>query len=198
MKKTVIAISRQVGSGGRTIGRKTAEKLGYACYDRELIAQIAKDSGFTDTEILEMADDSPRKTKLGYMLTEGRDIYGMTLSDHLWQSQIRVIRRLADQGPCVLVGRCADYLLHDRENCLKVFIHAGDDVRKKRLIEVHGDDPKNIDRELKNMDRRRRVHYELYTAQDWGDADNYDLCLDSGRLGIEKCADLIAEAVHRS
>ena len=122
----------------------------------------------------------------------GRDRDGQSAADKMWLAQKKVITDLAESEPCVIVGRCADYILKDVADCLTVFIHASDEQRAERIVSVYGQREESPVQRLHDMDKKRRAYYELYTGVSWGMADNYELCLDSGRIGINECVDLIA------
>lgn len=192
MAKTIITISREFGSGGRTIAKMVAEQLGIPCYDKELIEKIAEESGYEKDFVAKSADEAPGKNFFSYTFV-GRDAHGLSLNDYLWQAQCKVIYDLAEKGSCVIVGRCADYLLRDRSDCLKVFIHADPKKRAERIVQKYGQTQFAPTRRLKEKDRKRSIHYNYYTDQEWGKAQNYDITLDSGTLGLEQCAKLIAE-----
>lgn len=190
MKHRIITISREFGSGGRTIGKKVADKLGIPCYDSELIHQLAQQSGFTESYVEDAGEHAPRD----YMsLAFSTRAFGMSSSDYLWGLQEKLILQLAEQGPCVIVGRCADYILRDAADCLTVFIHASVEYRAKRIVQVYGEREESPEQRLKDKDKRRAAYHRFYTDQKWGDAKNYHLCLDSGELGIDRCVDLIAQ-----
>ena len=189
MKNRVVTISREFGSGGRTIGRKLAEELGIPCYDAELIQQLARESGFSESYIRDAGEYAPG----GYLSLLSNRAFAPTNEDVLWELQYQVITELAEKGPCVIVGRCADYILRDTADCLKVFVHADMTFRAKRIVEVYGEREQTPEQRLKDKDKRRAAYHRFYTNMKWGHAQNYHLCLDSGVLGIDKCADLIAE-----
>jgi len=186
----VITISREFGSGGRTIGRKVAEKLGVPCYDAELIQKIAEESGYTADYIREESEYAPG----GWLSTVFTDrTMGLTNQDKLWNIQSRVIEELAEKGSCVIVGRCADYILRDKANCLNVFIHANIEKRAERIVKEYGERDETPEQRLKEKDKRRAAYHRFYTDMKWGNAQNYHICLDSGELGIEKCIELISQ-----
>ena len=187
----VITISRQFGSGGRTIGRQVAAKLGIPCYDHELIDQLAEKSGFAKEYIQERGEYTERGGWLANALS-GRAAGGMTNQDHIWIAQRELILELANKGPCVIVGRCADYILKDHADCLNVFIHASLEQRAERIVKLYGERPESPEKRLKDKDKRRRAYYQFYTDTDWGKAENYHVALDSGALGVDKCVELIA------
>lgn len=194
MAAKIITISRQFGSGGRTIGRQVAERLGIPFYDKELVDQIAVESGFSPSFVEENGEHSPTRSRLAYAFSQQGVpgvMNGMSMADFLWSIQCQVIMQLADQGPCVIVGRNADYILKDRKDCLDVFIHADMDFRTDRIVRLYGESEKSPEARLNEKDKRRMINYQHYTGRTWGQASNYDLCLNSGRLGIDACVDLI-------
>ena len=186
----VITISRQFGSGGRTIGRQVAQKLGIPCYDQELMEKLAEKSGFTPDYIKERGEYTERGGWLANALS-GRIGGGMNNQDHIWIAQRELILELANQGPCVIVGRCADYILKDQADCLNVFIHASMEHRAKRIVEQYGEREDAPEKRLRDKDKRRTTYYQFYTDTEWGRAENYHIALDSGVLGIDKCVELI-------
>lgn len=191
MKNRVITISREFGSGGRTIGKEVAAKLGIPCYDQELIAKIAEESGFTKEYVAERGEYSSHGSWFFNVLSD-RDYNGHSNQDDLWNIQRKIIRDLAEQGPCVIVGRCADYILEDHADCLKVFIHSDMDKRAKRIVEQYGESPVAPEKRLKDKDKRRAAYYQFYTDKKWGAVENYHITLNSGELGIETCVEIIA------
>lgn len=189
MKNRIITISREFGSGGRTIGRKVAEKLGIPCYDAELIQKIAQESGFDADYIREAGEYTPGGFLSSVLSNRS---FGPTNEDYLWKIQYNVISDLAEKGSCVIVGRCADYILKDKADCLTVFIHADMAFRANRIVSVYGQREESPEERLKDKDKRRAAYHRFYTNMKWGQAKNYHLCLDSGVLGIDKCVETIA------
>lgn len=187
----IITITREFGSGGRTIAKKLAEKLGYVYYDYEIVQQIAQESGFAKEYIEENGEDASSTSTFGFIWNN----YGYNLSDELYIAQRNVICELADKGNCVIVGRCSDYILRDRKDVLNVFIHADFEYRKNRVVSVYGQNEFAPDKRIKDKDKRRIAYYKYYTDRKWADAKNYQLCLDSGVLGIDKCVELIEKAM---
>ena len=186
----VITISREFGSGGRTIGKKTAEALGIPCYDRELLEKIAKESGFDEKYIQEAGEYAPG----GFLAAAfSHSATGPNNADYLWNIQYKIISQLAQEGPCVIVGRCADYVLRDKADCLRVFIHADMDFRAKRIVEVYGEREESPEQRLRDKDKRRAAYHRFYTDMKWGHAQNYDITLNSGRVGIDKCVEIIKD-----
>ena len=190
MKNRVITISREFGSGGRTIGKKVAEKLGIPCYDAEIIQEMAKETGFAPDYVKVAGEYAP-----GSFLSSAfsNRMFGPTNEDILWEHQYKVITDLAAKGSCVIVGRCADYILQDTADCLKVFIHADMAFRAKRIVEVYGEREQSPEERLRDKDKRRAAYHRFYTDMKWGYAQNYHLTLDSGVIGIDRCADIIAQ-----
>ena len=198
MEKKIITISREFGSGGRTIGRMVADALNIPFYDKELVDQIALESGFAPKFVEEHGEHSPGKSALSYAFAaQGVPgvMNGMSTADFLWNIQCSVILQLADKGPCVLVGRNADYILKDRPDALHVYIHADMAYRADRIVRLYGESEKSPAARLQEKDKRRRVNYQHYTGRDWGQAQNYDVCLNSSTLGIEQCANIIVDMV---
>lgn len=194
MEKKIITISREFGSGGRTIGRMVADALNIPFYDKELVDQIALESGFAPKFVEEHGEHSPGKSALSYAFAaQGVPgvMNGMSTADFLWNIQCSVILQLADKGPCVIVGRNADYILKDRPDALHVYIHADMAYRADRIVRLYGESEKSPAARLQEKDKRRRVNYQHYTGREWGQAQNYDICLNSSTLGIEQCANII-------
>ncbi len=201
MEKRIITISREFGSGGRTIGHLVAEKLGIPFYDKELVDHIALESGFSPSYIEEHGEHSPGNNIFSYAFsnqTVPGVMHGLSTADFLWNVQCNVILQLAEKGPCVIVGRNADYILKDREDCLHTFIRADKEFRADRIVRLYGESEKSPMTRLNEKDKRRRVNYHHYTGRTWGKAENYDMCLCSSTLGVEYCADLIVSVVNNS
>ena len=201
MEKKIITISREFGSGGRTVGRKVAEKLGIPFYDKELVDQIAMESGFAPKFIEEHGEHSPTGSFFSYAFApQGVPgiMNGLSTADFLWNIQCNVILQLADQGPCVIVGRNADYILKDRQEALHVYVFADAPYRAERIVRLYGESEKSPEKRLEEKDKRRRVNYQHYTGRTWGQAQNYDLCLDTGVLGEDFCVDVIVKAYEDS
>ena len=201
MEKKIITISREFGSGGRTMGRKIAEKLGIPFYDKELVDQIAVESGFAPKFVEEHGEHSPSGSFFSYAFApQGVPgiMNGLSTADFLWNIQCNVILQLADQGPCVIVGRNADYILKDRPDALHVYVFADVPYRAERIVRLYGESEKSPEQRLTEKDKRRRVNYQHYTGRTWGMAQNYDLCLDTGVLGEDYCAEIVVNAVLNS
>ena len=202
MKKKIVTISRQYGRGGRYIGENLAKAMGVPCYDEKLIDMVAKESGFAQSFVAEKGERMTGSLlfNIASSLSFANNVFstnnGVTLQDEIYFTQNRIIKELADKGPCVIVGRCADYILREREDCLNVFIFADNESKIDRAEKYF-----NITREeapavLKKKDKARANHYKYYTDQEWGMASNYDLCLNSGLIGIEGCVKAIQQVLE--
>ena len=201
MEKKIITISREFGSGGRTIGRMVAERLGIPFYDKELVDQIALESGFAPKFVEEHGEHSPGSSLFSYAFApQGVPgiMNGLSTADFLWNIQCRVILQLAEQGPCVIVGRNADYILKDRPDALHAYVFADIPYRAERIVRRYGESDKSPEQRLNEKDKRRRVNYQHYTGRTWGMSQNYDISLDSGVLGIEQCVDILCGIVENS
>ena len=187
----IITISREFGSGGRTIGKLTAERLGIPCYDQELIEKIEEKSGLAKEFIAERGEYTLKGGWLANAFAD-RSMNGLSVQDYLWTVQRGIILELAEEGPCIIVGRCADFILDGKADCLKVFIHASVEKRAKRIVEKYGESAEAPEKRLRDKDIRRAAYYHFYTDVEWGIAKNYDIALDSGVLGIDRCVDIIA------
>lgn len=201
-KKTIITISRQFGSGGRDVGKKLADALGIKYYDRELIEMAAKESGF-DKEMFE--DTTANTSRLfrfintfGYSLGAPLSVMNdITMSDQIFLIQSRVVEQAADSGPCVIVGRCADYVLDNRDDVLKVFIAGDMDDRKKRAIQYYEVDERDVESSIRKIDRNRKGYYDYYTDKKWGAAESYDVCLNTSVFGIDGCVAILKQLLEQ-
>ena len=192
----IVTISREFGSGGRTIGKAVAQKLGVPYYDKALIKQVAEETGFDPAYIENAGEYAQEKSIFSYFTSFAGStgvMGGISASDFLWCMQRKVILDKAEEGPCVIVGRCADFILKDRTDALHVFIHADPAFRADRIVRVYGESERSPAQRLKDKDGRRSVNYKHFTGREWGASRNYHLCLDSGVLGIDRCVELIAE-----
>ena len=198
---TVITIGRQFGSGGREIGEKLAEHFGIKCYDKELLSRAAKDSGFCE-EMIKTHDERPTNSFL-YNLVMDTYSFGyntstfmdMPISHKVFLAQFDAIKKLAGEGPCVMVGRCADYALADWNDCFSIFVHADLDWRINRIASKHGKTPKEAKDMITKTDKSRASYYNYYTNKKWGAARSYNLCIDSGKLGIDYATEAIIESI---
>ena len=202
MAQKVITISREVGSGGRSIGKKLAERLGVPYYDKELINKVADETGFDEKFIEEEGEYAPNKSFLAYAFAYAgpqRGIMdGLSTADYLWLAQRKVILGLAQEGPCVIVGRCADYILKDDPEVLNVFVHAPEEYKAERIVRLYGETKMPPVERLKDKDDRRRVNYKHFTGREWGKCQNYDISLNSALLGEEKCVDILEDIIKNS
>ena len=205
MRNIVITISRQYGSGGKTIGAMLAKELGINCYSREILRMASEDSGINE-KLFGMSDEKVRKAgwfKLlsrpyegGLIPPEDREF---TSDDNLFNYQAKVIKELAAKESCVIVGRCADYVLKDYDTVLNVFIHGNMKEKKERAIHSYEVDERDIENSIHKIDKRRANYYEYYTDRKWGRAENYDISLNSSTFGIDGCVEIIKEvAVNKS
>ena len=188
----IITISREFGSGGRTIGKMTAERLGIPCYDQELITKLAEKSGFTAEYVKERSEYTEHAGWFSNAFS-GRSLDGTSNQDYLWVIQRKILLELSKQESCVIVGRCADYVLRDHADCLRVFIHADMEKRADRIVRVYGETKDAPKKRLREKDRRRAAYYQFYTDMEWGKAQNYHISLDSGTLGIDCCVELLTQ-----
>ena len=194
MKKRIITISREFGSGGRFIGEEAAKKLGIAYYDKNIINEIAEKSGLSPEYIQENAELSPKKGLFAYAFA-GRDITGKSIEDMVYEAQRNVILELAGKEPCVIIGRNADYILKDRDDLLNVFIHGDAPEKTQRIRQIYHVSEKDAVKMMADTDKRRMANYNFYTNQKWGKASNYTLCLNSSQLGYDRCEKIIMECL---
>ncbi|MBQ3265075.1 MAG: cytidylate kinase-like family protein [Ruminococcus sp.] len=198
MDQFVITIGRQFGSGGRSVGEKLAEKLGVSFYDKELISLAAKESGMSP-EVFQDVDEKAANSLL-YSLSMGMYSFGngfsamgdLPVNDKLYLLQHKIIKEIADKESCVIVGRCADYVLRGNPKCVNIFIYANMAFRKEQSIKKHGIDAQRAEHIITKTDKSRANYYSFYSGQKWGMAENYDLCIDSSKLDEDKIVDLIA------
>ena len=198
---TVITIGRQFGSAGHEIGEKLAEYFGIKCYDKELLTRAAKESGFCE-EMIKNHDERPTNSFL-YNLVMDTYSFGynsaamvdMPISQKVFLAQFDAIKKIADEGPCVIVGRCADYALSDYNNCLNIFIHGDEKCKINRIMEKYNlSETKARDMMIKK-DKQRQSYYNYYSSKKWGRADSYDLSVNSSILGIEGSVNLIKQFI---
>ena len=196
MSKKIITISRQYGSGGRLIAQRLSEKLGIPFYDRALIEMAAKESGY-EAELFEHIGEQHNSNWFYNLSLFGNStaMQDLPLNDKIFLAQASVIRKVADEGSCVIVGRCADYVLRDRKDCVNVFIHSDLTSRIKRATEQYGLSPVKAGDEINKIDKQRATYYRYYSEKKWGRAENYDLSVYSDGIGLEACTDLILSFV---
>ena len=198
----VITIGRQCGSAGRMIGMKLAEELGVKCYDKELLTLAAKHSGLCE-ELFETHDEKPTSSflyslvmdtySLGYTTSAYMD---MPINHKVFLAQFDAIKKIADEGPCILVGRCADYALEECDNVIRLFIHADLDVRIRRIARIYDLTDAKAKELILKTDKKRASYYNYYSNKRWGVADSYDFCLNSSKLGFQGTADAIKMLVE--
>ena len=202
MKKNIITISRQFGSGGRSIGKMLSEKLEIPFYDKELIELASKESGIDERIFKSEGEETGRFYQvlgaIGFALgAPAGGIYEYSLNDELFLAQSSIIEQLAEKGPCILIGRCADYVLEDREDVLNIYLCADMDERLRRVIdEYHVEDADEA--MLCKVDKRRSNYYQYYTDRVWGKAENYDLCINTGKFDTDAIIGMIVDAYRRS
>lgn len=200
--KIIITIGRQFGSGGRQIGQKLAEELGIACYDKELINLASKESGICG-EFFEKADEKTsgsllKALAIGFSMNNAIFQTNDYLSNEsLFQIQSDVIRKVAAEQSCILVGRCADYILRDEKQCVRIFISADPEDRIKRVVEYSGATREKAEEIIEKTDKSRASYYNYYTDKVWGAAASYDLCINSSVFGEEETTDFIKSFVCR-
>lgn len=195
----IITISREFGSGGRTIAKMAGEKLGIPVLDYEILAKIAKESGFAENYIEERAEN----TSISHIISRGLSGLGSygaaSAEDLLWQAQVKVIEEIAAKENCIIVGRCADFILRDKADLCRVFIYADKETRAHRIVNVYGDNTKKDPMtRLKEKDKRRSAFYNYQTDLKWGDPHNYQICLNSGEIGFEPCVEIICALYYRN
>ena len=192
MAKRIITISREFGSGGRFIGKEVAKQLGIKYYDKDIIAQIAEQSGFSAEYIEEKAELSLKKGLLAYAFA-GRDITGKSVEDMVYEAQRKVILEIAEKESCVIIGRNADFILKDKDNVLNVFIHGDMPEKVARICKLHNVTEEEAEKMMADIDKRRMTNYRFYTDQKWGMAKNYTLSLNSSELGYDLCEKIIMD-----
>jgi len=199
---TVVTIGRQYGSAGREIGEKVADYFGIKCYDKELLTRAAKESGFCE-EMLHNHDERPTSSFL-YNLVMDTYSFGyntasfvdMPISQKVFLAQFDTIKKIASEGPCVIVGRCADYALSEFKNSIHLFIYADEASRIKRISEKYDLSEAKARDMITKKDKQRQSYYNYYSSKKWGRADSYDLCIDSSVLGIEGTVKLITQYIQ--
>lgn len=198
MRDYVYTIGREFGSDGKNVGFALAEKLGINCYDKELLTEAAKQSGFCE-EIFENHDEKPTNSFLYSLVMDNLfdqwlficTVFGYATESQVFLAQFEAIKKIASEGPCVLVGRCADYALSDNPNCINAFVHADLDYRIENMKKRFGMNEKQAKDTLAKKDKQRASYYNYYTSKKWGDSRSYHLTLDISELGIDGCVDMI-------
>ncbi len=199
--KTIITIGRQYGSGGREIGKKVADKLGIPFFDKELLARAAKESGVSE-EMIRNHDEKPNSSILynvamdnfGFAIGNSAEL---PIGQKVFLAQFDAVRAIAGEGACVIVGRCADYALRDVENTLNIFIFGKEENKANRIASLYGLTYDEAIKTCTKQDKKRQTYYNYYSDKKWGRADSYDLCIDSGKLGVDGTVDFIVDYVKR-
>lgn len=197
-KHTIVTIGRQFGSGGREIGQQLATRLGVKCYDNELISVAAKESGICE-EIFKTHDEKPTNSFLYSLVMDSYNGIGMPslpLGQQVFLAQFDTIKKIAKQGDCVFVGRCADYALRDDYDITNVFIYSDEQSKIKRICERHNVSEAKAREMMIKTDKKRASYYNYYTDKKWGNSSSYDLCINSGKTGIENAVELIMQYIQ--
>ena len=201
MIKRIITISREFGAGGHTLGKIVAERLNIPFYDQEIIDHAVADTGFSPKFVQEAGEYASTTHSFLFNLLLSHSVNAATGSelsnyDKIYIAQARTIQQLAEAAPCVIVGRCADYILRERDDCLNVFIHASKEYREQRILEEYGEiEGQSISERLEEKDKKRMLYYKHYTDRDWGDVKNYHLAIDTSAISVEMAAEWIINAV---
>ena len=190
MSYKIITISREFGSGGRFIGEEVAKKCGIDYYDKEIIEKVAEGLGISEKIVENQGEYAPAKSIFSYAFV-GRDITGVSLADQIYSFQQQIIKDIADKGPCVIVGRCADFILSDRDDVLNVFIQGNTPEKTERIKSLYNKSEAEVKKLLKDVDKKRAVNYRYCTDKEWGNRKNYDIVLNSSVLGYDTSIDII-------
>lgn len=195
--KSIITISRQYGSGGRFVAEKLAERLGVPFYDNKIITMAAKKSGYAES-IFENAEQTTTHSLLYSLSMFGSTagVYGLPLSDKVYIIQSDVIKKIAAEGPCVIVGRCADYVLREQKNVINAFLHSDIENRIARAVKYYGLDPEKAENEIRKIDKKRAAYFGYYTGETWGEGTRYDISLKTDAVGVEKCVDILVDFIN--
>ena len=190
MKQTIITISREFGSGGHFIGEEVSKRLGIPFYDKNIIQQIAEKTGFSEDFVKDQSEYAPSKNMFAYAFV-GRDHTGSSLSDQVYAAQTQVIRNLAEKGSCIIIGRCADYVLKDYDNVVNIFVCGDMESKIHRMMWTFSLEKEVAEERIRETDKQRHKYYNYYTGKTWDAASNYDLCLNTGDMTIEEAAEQI-------
>lgn len=196
MDKFVITIARQYGSGGRTIGQMLAKELGVEYYDKDLIIKASEESGISEALFYESDEKSKTNIFSRFKKHDDKELISpsssqFTSDENLFNYQAKVIRDLANKESCIIIGRAADYILRDRDDVLSVFVHAPHDFLMEQAAKKHSMSEKELEKYIAKIDKKRAEYYKYHTGREWTDARNYDLCLNSSKLGFERCVEEI-------
>ncbi len=201
MSNRIITIEREYASGGREIGQKVAEALGIPFYNREILEMASERCGVSVDYLASAEEAAPKSFLYTLMLSSNptRSIEdNLPLSDKVYIVETNIIKELAEKSDCVIVGRCASYILRDMEKMFSTFIYADTDARVKRAVECYGIEPRRAEAMLRKSDKRRETFYSINTGGNWYDKSNYALCLNSNTLGIDLCTDIIVDSVKKT
>lgn len=187
----IITISREFGSGGKYIGEQVAKKLGIPFYDKAIIEKIAKETGLVEDFIERFSEYAPKKNIFAYSFV-ARDLNGKSIEDYLMNIQRKVILDIAKEGPCVIVGRSADFILKDKEHLINVFIYGEKSEKLKRITDLKNLDERSALKLMEETDKKRSINYKYYTDNKWGERKNYTVMLNSTQIDVEKCIDVIS------
>lgn len=197
MDKYVITIARGYGSGGRTIGKMLSEELGIPYYDRDLLRLASDDSGINE-QLFAKADEKLKKSllfKIASNIYKGElippDSDEFVSNDNLFNYQAKIIKELADTETCIIIGRCADFILKDHPNVVRLFVHAPLQDCINTLVDMTGKSEKEVEKQILEIDKHRAEYYKYYTGREWENAKHYDLCLNSSKLGFDKCVEIV-------
>ena len=188
----IITISREYGSGGRYVGKLLAKELGIKLYDEELIKIVSDESGLSASYI-EKKEQNMKDTVFANFNSQYYN--NMTNDDNLFIAESKAIKEVADKGPCIIIGRCADYILKDKNNVFSVFLYNSEESKINRAVKYYGMNEKNAIKEIKKINKAREAHYKYYTSKEWKDFSNYDLAINVDKFGVEKTTKIIGEIV---
>ena len=189
--KIVVTVSREYGSGGRYVAKLLSEKLGVKFYDKEIVTKLAEETGLSEEYIEE------NEQKRGILSTlENDQVTGLSSKDELFIKETELIKKLARKDSCVIVGRCADFILKNNRNVVKVFVYSDMEDKIKRATKFYGLNKEKAEKEIKNIDKQRANHYKYYTEREWKEYSNYDICINSDTFGVEKSADIIYDMIQ--
>ena len=197
----IITISRQCGSGGHTIGKMLADRLGYDFYDKDIIKAVSVQSGLSEKTV-EREGEYSTTSLLYNIAVNGISPYNVSSKDHMLirdlvnSYQVDFIKKAAEKGNCIIIGRSADYILRDRTDCINIFVHGDLDDRAKRVVDEHEVEEADAVQHVLERDKKRSKYYRHVTDQVWGMAENYDLCLNTSTIGIEQCVEIISSVVR--
>ncbi len=199
-KHTIVTIGRQFGSGGREIGKLLAERMGVKCYDSELLSIAAKESGLCE-EIFKTHDEKPTNSFLyslvmdSYQSYNGMGMSGLPLGQQVFLAQFDAIKKIAKKEDCIFVGRCADYALRDDYDITSIFILSDEQSKIKRICERHDVSESKAREMMIKTDKKRASYYNYYTDKKWGNSTSYDLCINSGKIGVDNAVELIMQYI---